>query len=74
MMVLMFVFLQKLMQMKKQVDDITKEVTNYISYITQEIEEENVKEGVPKARKMEKKESEEAQNRLIQAVLGDFFP
>ena len=60
--------------MKKQMDDITKEVMNYISYITEEIEEENVKESVSKGRKNGQKEHEEAQNRLIQAVLGDFFP
>ena len=66
--------MQKLMQMKKQMDDITKEVMNYISYITEEIEEENAKESMSKGRKIGQKEREEAQNRLIQAVLGDFFP
>jgi hypothetical protein len=38
------------------------------------IEEENAKESLPKGRKIGQKECEEAQNRLIQAVLGDFFP
>ena len=66
----MLILMQTFLQMKKQVDDITKEVTNYISYITQEIEEESV----PKGRKTSQKEKEEAQNHLIQAVLGDFFP
>lgn len=82
--VLMLVFLRKLMQMKKQVDEITKEVTNYISYITEELEEEPVAEEflekkeqktektVPKV--TSKKEREMAQNQLIQAVLGEYFP
>lgn len=64
--VLMVIFLQKLIQMKKQVDKITKEVTDYISYVTSEVEEE------PKT--CEKQGESEAQNRLIQAVLSEYFP
>ena len=72
--VFMFIFYQKLVEMKKQVDDITKEVANYISYVTEEIELENQGESIINAQNTRKKESEDAQNRLIQAVLGDFFP
>ena len=72
--VFMFIFYQKLVEMKKQVDDITKEVANYISYVTEEIEQENQGESIINAQNTRKKESEDAQNRLIQAVLGDFFP
>lgn len=76
--ILMIVFLQKLTQMKKQVDDITKEVTAYISYITEEMNEEL--EEYPKEKNiilnqngMEKSKKDEDQNRLIQAVLGEYF-
>lgn len=68
----MIVFLQKLNQMKKQVDEITKEVTNYISYITEDMEEEGKKEDVSSI-SMKKKQNEDAQNRLIQEVLGEYF-
>ena len=82
--ILMVVFLQKLMQMKKQVEEITKEVMKYISYVTEEVEEEELKistqeyKGLPmekqKGKRMSQKEREEAQSRLIQAVLGEYFP
>ncbi len=71
--ILMIVFLQKQMQMKKQVDEITKEVMNYISYITEDMEEEVLQEST-KEEKIRRKEKEEAQNRLIQAVLREYFP
>ena len=71
--ILMLFFLQKLMEIKKQIDKITKEVTNYISYITQE-EEETLEEENPVGKVPLAKEKEEAQNRLIQAVLGEYFP
>ena len=67
--VLMILFLQKLTQVKRQVDDITREVTNYISYITNDISEEISQANAPI-----KKKAEEEQNRLIQAVLEEYFP
>ena len=71
--VLMLFFLRKLMQMKKQMDCITKEVTNYISYITEEMESLPEKENtIEKTKRI--KEKEEAQTRLIQAVLSEYFP
>lgn len=70
--VLMIVFLQKLNQMKEQVDEITKEVTNYISYITEDLEEEAKKEETSTIG-TKKKQNEDAQNRLIQEVLGEYF-
>lgn len=69
--ILMLLFLRKLNQMKKQVDMVTKEVMNYISYVTEDIEKEQYEEKLPQ--KLTKKEDEEAQNRLIQAVLGEYF-
>lgn len=71
--VLMLIFLRKQIEMKKQMDEIVKEVTNYISYITEEqdvqLEYENPVEKI-----VQKKGKEEAQNQLIQAVLGEYFP
>ena len=79
--ILMIVFLQKLIQIKKQIDKIIKEVSNYITYITDDMKDsENViEENCIKMRKTgekstNKKEEEEAQNRLIQAVLREYFP
>ena len=69
--ILMIIFLRKLIQIKKQMDTITKEVMNYISYVTEDIEKEQYEEKLPQ--KLTKKEDEEAQNRLIQAVLGEYF-
>ena len=70
---LMLIFLRKQMEMKKQMDEIIKEVTNYISYITEETEaEQEIENSVIKTSQM--KEKEEAQSRLIQAVLGEYFP
>lgn len=81
--VLMIIFLQKLTQMKKQVDEITKEVINYISYITADMEEEIIQEPIsvkkePKkeektTKKLSRNEKEEAENRLIEAVLSEYF-
>ena len=54
------------MEIKREMDRIAKEVTNYVSYVTEDTNE------IMKIE--EKKEKEEAQNRLIQAVLGEYFP
>lgn len=82
--ILMIVFIQKLSKIKKQIDEITTEVKNYISFITEEIQEE-----VQESHSIEEKNNflekpkettpkiltkEEAQNSLIQAVLGEYFP
>lgn len=80
--ILMILFLQKLTQMKKQVDEITKEVTNYISYITEEMEDTETPTSEKKitsqtrneVKNQGKKAREESQNRLIQTVLQEYFP
>lgn len=69
--ILMIVFLQKLIQIKKQMDKIVKEVSDYITYITDEME---VSDGFMEEKSTEKKEEDEAKNRLIQAVLKEYFP
>lgn len=69
--ILMFIFLRKLNQIKKQMDTITKEVMTYISYVVEEEEEEIM---LKSRSKESEKNQEEAQNSLIQAVLGEYFP
>ena len=82
--IVMIIFLQKLTQMKKQVDEIIGEVSSYISYVTEDMDAEILEETKTaqkdiiqeknKKFSMGKEEKEEAQNRLIQAVLGEYFP
>lgn len=82
--ILMVILLRKLTQLKKQVDDITKEVKEYIAFIIEDTEgddEENLlitkkngdmkKEGRNTAKKRTRDEEE---SDLIQAVLGEYFP
>ena len=63
--IMMFVLLQKITQMKKQVDEIIREVKDYVSYITESEETIKIEERTGK---------EAVQNQLIQAVLGEYFP
>ena len=68
--IIMVIFLQKLMQIKGQIDEIKTEVTNYILYVTQAVEEEKE----PRENQEKKKGKEVEENRLIQAVLREYFP
>ena len=78
--IIMIVYLFHLLQMKKQIDAITKEVSNYIAYVTEDIELEQKKEIV--SEKIQKEEQQmkekrkllEAQNTLILGVLKEYFP
>ena len=72
--ILMIVFLQKLIKMKKQVDKITQEVSNYIAYVTEDIEENEETVTEEKHMEISKNDTEEAKNRIIQAVLKEYFP
>lgn len=79
--ILMIVFLHKISRLQKQLDHIVKEVKQYVEFVTETDAAESHEHGtegqngerVP-ARKMSKREQEEAQNRLIQSVLGEYFP
>lgn len=73
MVILMIFLIRKLNQMKKQVDFIIKEVSQYISFIAEDMKEE-VEFVEKEAQKEREKSQDEAQNRLIQAVLGEYFP
>jgi hypothetical protein len=64
----MIILLQMLVRTKKQIDEIRKEVLRYISYVTEEAEQDLKKEN------SEKMGREYEQNRLIQTVLGEYFP
>ena len=65
------ILLHKVCKLKAQVDEITKEVKDYISFI---IEDED-SSGIDSLKNPEDVKSEEAmQSSLIQSVLGEFFP
>lgn len=75
------ILLYKISIMKKRVDDITKEVEKYISFV---IEDEETKmddgknpedKGVLVGRNLRKDlTNDEARSSLIQSVLGEIFP
>jgi hypothetical protein len=68
--ILLIILLQKITILKKQTDDIVKEVKSYLEYVLEDAKEEST-EGLHKEILQEK---EEQQSRIIQAVLGEFFP
>ena len=75
------ILLYKISRMKKQVDEITREVEHYISFVMED-EGTNmdcdikVEDKEVSTRKNIKKTltNDEAKSSLIQAVLGDIFP
>lgn len=69
--VLMFVFLRRMNGVKRQIDQIIKEVREYLNFIEEDIhqeEEKTIKENIPQKKK------DDAQNYIIQAVLKEYFP
>lgn len=80
--ILLIILLQKITILKKQTDDIVKEVKAYVAYVTEETDEETAepntrlqKQVLPVGGKVQGMSSkEEAQNHIIQAVLGEYFP
>ena len=81
--ILMIIFLLKISRIQKKIDKVIKEVESYISFIAEEEEAiseqkmERVRGGQAErrpVRKMTKQEKEDAQNKLIQSVLGEYFP
>ena len=65
--VLLIILLRKITILKKQTDDIIKEVKSYLDCVLEEPEELQQKPQVGVSK-------EEQQNRIIQAVLGEYFP
>lgn len=81
--VLLIILLQKITILKKQADNIVEEVKAYVAYVTSDTEMEMQTEQSIDSDKLAKKQvvhtkqaisKEEAENHLIQAVLGEFFP
>ena len=69
--ILMLVFLRRMNGVKGQIDQITKEVKEYLNFIEEDVhqeEEKTIKENIPQ------KGREDAQNYIIQAVLKEYFP
>ena len=74
--ILMIIFLQKQRKIEKQIDGIVREVEGYISYVTneeQELDKKTVLDSQVVSLQNKKKKDEE-ETRLIQAVLGEYFP
>ena len=69
--IFMLMVLHKINQLKKQIDSITKEVTQYLAFLEEEAETDT---RVEKKEKKAKITKDEAENHLIQAVLKEYFP
>ena len=66
--VLLIVLLRKITLLKRQTDDIIQEIKFYLACIMDEQEETDGKKEIKAVGK------EEQQSRIIQAVLGEYFP
>ena len=64
--ILLIILLQKITILKKQTDEIVKEVKLYLDCVMEEPEKEE-------AYMSSKERKEEEQNKIIQAVLGEYF-
>ena len=67
--ILMLIFLHKINQLKKQIDTVIKEVTQYLSFL-----EEDVKSDTLQEKNTSSVSKEEVENHIIQAVLKEYFP
>lgn len=67
--ILMLIFLHKINQLKKQVDTIVKDVTQYLSFLENDVERDSLQEE-----NNSKMSKEEVENHIIQAVLKEYFP
>lgn len=87
--ILMVIMLRKIVQIKKQINKVVKEVEEYITFITEEAEQEEVHQQANKleesyeTKNISKKSQnnyvknesrDDAQTQLLQAVLGEYFP
>ena len=68
--ILMLFFLLRINKVKRQLDNITKEVKEYLAFIEEEAELEDLSQPQKKV----KISKEEAENHLIQSVLQEYFP
>lgn len=65
--ILLIILLQRITILKKQTDDIIKEIKSYLDFVL-----EDTKEDIVTVKENPKKE--ELQNNIIQAVLQEYFP
>lgn len=72
--IFMMIFLHKMNQIKKQIDTITKEVSQYLTFLEEDMEEDTIIKNSESGGNKVKISKEEAQNYLIQAVLKEYFP
>ena len=72
--IFMIIFLHKMNRMKKQVDEITKEVKEYLAFIEADIQEDSLSKRAVRMEKKAKISKDEAENHLIQSVLQEYFP
>lgn len=72
--IFMIIFLHKLNRMKKQVDNITKEVKEYLAFIEADIQEDSLSAKTVRMEKKAKISKDEEENHLIQSVLQEYFP
>lgn len=71
--IFLLIILQKMIQTKTQIDEITEQVKKYIQVVTEDLEEQ---QALAKEEPVQKKSKllQEEQNQLIQTVLGEYFP
>ena len=70
----MIIFLQKITQVKNQLNNITKEVEDYIAFLTSDIEDVEEESDKTQRKSSTNKQKDVSQNHLIQAVLKEYFP
>ena len=75
--ILLIILLLQINALKKQIRGVIKEVTDYLNYITAEetpSEQEEIQPYPTGKNRRQSMAKEEAQNRLIQTVLQEYFP
>lgn len=72
--IIIVILLHRVGKLKAQVDEITKEVKDYISFIIED--ESSLEADTPTTSKASEniKNGDAIQSSLIQSVLGEFFP
>lgn len=65
--ILLIVLLQRITILKKQTDDIVKEVKSYLDFILEDVQ-------IAETKKVKDTGREELSNTIIQSVLKEYFP
>ena len=75
--ILLLILLRKTITLKKQIVQVIREVTEYLNYISEEESRgiEEIERPIAGSKTTpSKRVKDEAQNRLIQSVLQEYFP